>query len=321
METLKVENQQLDIKIENLIDLLKEFEAKCDELQGQVDTHDSCMDKLRREKEDELYHMRSDMEIAQARVEELERLVNSQHGVLLQEIPQCPKCSAMVEAGIADSKHTTETSATTTTDTHTNDEMETLKVENQQLDIKIENLIDLLKEFEAKCDELQGQVDTHDSCMDKLRREKEDELYHMRSDMEIAQARVEELERLVNSQHGVLLQEIPQCPKCSAMVEAGIADSKHTTETSATTTTDTHTNDEMETLKVENQQLDIKIENLIDLLKEFEAKCDELQGQVDTHDSCMDKLRREKEDELYHMRSDMEIAQARVEELERLVNP
>ncbi|KAH9149544.1 hypothetical protein AeRB84_007409, partial [Aphanomyces euteiches] len=75
-----------------------------------------------------------------------------------------------------------------------NDAVDALKADNEQLKTKNEALSKILEEFEAMCDALHAQVQSHDSTMEEMQKNRNDamdELDRVRADLEVAQATVQ----------------------------------------------------------------------------------------------------------------------------------
>ncbi|CAK5226175.1 unnamed protein product [Aphanomyces euteiches] len=80
-----------------------------------------------------------------------------------------------------------------------NDAVDALKADNEQLKTKNEALSKILEEFEAMCDALHAQVQSHDSTMEEMQKNRNDamdELDRVRADLEVAQATVKQLQRV-----------------------------------------------------------------------------------------------------------------------------
>ncbi|KAG9414154.1 hypothetical protein AC1031_013364 [Aphanomyces cochlioides] len=186
-----------------------------------------------------------------------------------------------------------------------NDAVDELKADNERLQAKNEALSGMLQEFEAMCDELHAQVQSHDSTMEEMRRNKNDAVDELKADNERLQAKNEALS-------GMLQEFEAMCDELHAQVQSHDSTMEEMRR---------NKNDAVDELKADNERLQAKNEALSGMLQEFEAMCDELHAQVQSHDSTMEEMRRNKNDamdELDHVRADLEVAQATVKQLQRV---
>ncbi|CAK5128376.1 unnamed protein product, partial [Aphanomyces euteiches] len=186
-----------------------------------------------------------------------------------------------------------------------NDAVDALKADNEQLKTKNEALSKILEEFEAMCDALHAQVQSHDSTMEETQKIQNDAVDALKADIERLEAKNEALSGMLQDFQSKYDEHQAQEQSHDSTMEE--MKKNH--------------NDAVDALKADNEQLKTKNEALSKILEEFEAMCDALHAQVQSHDSTMEEMQKNRNDamdELDRVRADLEVAQATVKQLQRV---
>ncbi|CAK4118123.1 unnamed protein product, partial [Aphanomyces euteiches] len=161
-----------------------------------------------------------------------------------------------------------------------NDAVDALKADNEQLKTKNEALSKILEEFEAMCDALHAQVQSHDSTMEETQKIQNDAVDALKADIERLEAKNEALSGMLQDFQSKYDERQAQEQSHDSTMEE--MKKNH--------------NDAVDALKADNEQLKTKNEALSKILEEFEAMCDALHAQVQSHDSTMEEMQKNHND-------------------------
>ncbi|CAK4245437.1 unnamed protein product [Aphanomyces euteiches] len=186
-----------------------------------------------------------------------------------------------------------------------NDAVDALKADIERLEAKNEALSGMLQDFQSKYDEHQAQEQSHDSTMEEMKKNHNDAVDALKADNEQLKTKNEALSKILEEFEAM-------CDALHAQVQSHDSTMEEMQK---------NHNDAVDALKADNEQLKTKNEALSKILEEFEAMCDALHAQVQSHDSTMEEMQKNRNDamdELDRVRADLEVAQATVKQLQRV---